>query len=99
MAGHHAADEPRPERPQQAHHAQRLQTHVAQVDGTAVAFMDAREDLDLLADLGVGGKVFGFDPLTAEAFGGLAFRGEVFGFDPLVHQAGRFEGDGLTDLP
>src|SRR5665213_1256092 len=98
VAGHHAADQPRPESAQEAHHAQRLQTHVAQIDGAAVAFVDAGEDLDLLADFGIGGKVFGFDPLTAEPFGRLAFRGEVFGFDALVHQAGRFESDGLTQF-
>ena len=96
VAGHDAADQPRPEGPQQPHQAQRLQAHVAQVFGAAVAFVDAGEDLDLVADFGVGRKVFGFDPLAAEPFGGLAFGGEVLGLDALVHQAGGFKGDRLT---
>ena len=98
VAGHHAADEPRPERAQQPHQPQRRQAHVAQVHGAAVAFVDAGEHLDLVADFGVGGEVFRFDPLAAEPFGGLAFGGEVFGFDAFVHQAGGLKGDRLTQF-
>ncbi len=98
VAGHHAADQPRPERAQQPHQTQRRQAHVAQVHGAAVAFVNASEHLDLVADFGVGGEVFRLDPLTAQPFGGLAFRGEVFGFDAFVHQAGGFERDRLTQF-
>ena len=63
-----------------------------------VAFVDAGEELDLLADFGVGGEVCGFDTLPAKAFGGLAFGGEVLGFDSLVHQASGFERDRLAEF-
>src|SRR5881409_3187939 len=60
--------------------------------------MNAGKELNLVADLGVGGEIFGLAALTAEAFGGLALGGKVFGLDPLVHQPGRFERDGLAEL-
>ena len=44
-----------------AHQPQGVEAHVAQVLGAAVALVDAGEDLDLVADLGVGGEVFGLD--------------------------------------
>ena len=42
------------------------------------------------------GRSSGLTPPAAQAFGGLAFGGEVLGLDPFVHQAGGFEGNGLT---
>ena len=61
VAGHDAADEPRPELAQQTHEVQGVEAHVLQVAGAAVAFVEAGKELDLLADLGVGGEVFGLD--------------------------------------
>ena len=99
VAGHDAADEPRAERPQQPHQAQGLEAHVAEVSSVRlVALVQAGEELDLVADLGVGGEVVGLDAAAAEALGGLALGGEVLGLDPLVHQPGGFEGDRLAEL-
>ena len=44
------------------------------------------------------GRSSGLTPPATEPFGGLAFGGEVLGLDALVHQAGGFEGDGLTEF-
>src|SRR5438067_418310 len=49
VAGHHAADQSRPERAENAHQAQRFQTHVAQIGSAFFAFVNAGEDLDLVA--------------------------------------------------
>ena len=67
VAGHDAADEPRLELPQQAHELQRVEPHVAQVGGAVVAFVEAGEGLDLVADFGVGGEVFGFEAVRGRA--------------------------------
>ena len=53
--------------PQQPHQAQGLEAHVAQVLGAAVAFVEAGEELDLVADFGVGGEVFGLDAAAGRA--------------------------------
>ncbi len=96
VAGHDAADEPRPEGTEKAHEPQGFEAHVAEVGGAVVAFVEAGEDLDLIADFGVGREVRRFDAAPAQAFGGLAFGGEVFGFLSLVHQPGGFQRDRLT---
>ncbi len=67
VAGHDAADQPRPEGAQQPHQAQCFEAHVAEVLGASVAFVDAGEELDLVADFGVGGEVFGFDATGGRA--------------------------------
>ena len=48
----------------------------------AVAFVEASEHLDLVADFGVGRQIFGFEAAATEAFGGFAFGGEILGFRP-----------------
>src|SRR5262249_28520200 len=98
VAGHDAADEPWAERPQDAHQAQRIEAHVTEVLGAFFALVDAGEELDLFADFGVGGEIFGFDLLAADAFGGLALGGVVLRLDALIHQASGFERDGLAEL-
>jgi hypothetical protein len=64
----------------------------------AIAFVDSSKDLDLIADLGVGGEVGRLDSSSAQPFGRLSFGGKVLGFDPFVHQASRFQGDRLTEF-
>ena len=98
VAGHDAADQPRPERAQQPHQAQGVEAHVPEVGGAFVAFVEAGEELDLVADLGVGGEVVGFDAAAAEALGGLAFGGEVFGLARARTSAGGFQSDRLAEL-
>jgi hypothetical protein len=66
--------------------------------GAAFAFVQAGEELDLVADFGVGGEVGGFDPATAKAFGGFALGGVVLGLDPLIHQAGGLVGDSVAEF-
>ncbi len=93
VSGHNAADEPGPERPEQSHEAQGVEPHIAEILNSAVAFVDAGEMLDLFADFGVGGEVFGFDAFAAQLLGRLALGGVVLGFDALVHQPGGIERD------
>src|SRR5713101_3622967 len=69
VSGHNAADEPGPKRPEQTHEAQGVKPHIAEILNSAVAFMDAGEMLDLFADFGVGGEVFGFDAFAAQLLG------------------------------
>src|SRR5262245_15888240 len=97
VAGHDAADEPRPERAQQTHESQGGEAHLAQILGACLALVQAGEVLDQVADLGVGGEVAGLDGAAAEAFGGFALGGEVLGLHAVVHQAGGFKGDGMPE--
>ena len=96
MPGHDAADQARTKSPKKTHQAQRLQPHVAEVLRAFFTFMDAGKDLNLLADLGIGGKIRGFDALAAQAFGRLAFGRVVFRFDAFVHQPGGLLSDCLA---
>ena len=59
----------------------------------AVAFVQAGEGLDLVADLGVAGQVGRLDPALAEAVGGLLLGAVVLGLLARVHQPGGFPGD------
>ncbi len=85
MAGHDAADQPGLEPAQQAHEAQSVQAHVAQMLGARLAFLGAREDLNEVADFGVGREIVGLEMASAEPFRGLALRGEVLGLHAVVH--------------
>ncbi len=76
---HDAADEARPERTQKPHHVEGGQRMSAQVLSAAVALVNAGEDLDLLANFGVGGEIAGLDVAAAQPLGRLAFGGKVFG--------------------
>src|SRR5260370_19673764 len=81
MPRHDAANEPGPEGPQKPHEAQGFEPHVAEMLGTLFAFVNAGEDLNLIADLCVGGKVLRLDALANQTFRGFTFSGAVFGFD------------------
>ena len=61
--------------------AQGAEAHLAQVGGAFLALVEAGEDLDLVADLGVGREVVRFDAAAAESPGGLAldFQGTAVG--------------------
>src|SRR5690348_3127764 len=50
---HDAADQPGPKRRQQAHEAEGLESHLAEVSGPFAAFMQSRESLNFIADFGV----------------------------------------------
>src|SRR5262249_54503727 len=63
-----------------------------------VALVEAGKDLDLVADFGIGGEVFGLDAAPAQPLGGLALGGEILGLDAFVHQPGGFQGNGLAKL-
>ena len=60
-----AADQAGPECPQQPHHAEGLQTHVAEVFRPPLALLELRPDLDLLADLAIAGQVAGLEIAAA----------------------------------
>jgi len=47
------------ERAQEPHHAKGVYAHVAQVGVALLAFVEVGQRLDLVADLAIGGKVFG----------------------------------------
>ncbi len=57
---------PRPKRTQHTHHPQCFQAHVAKVIGAAISLVEPGKELDLLADLGVGGEIFWLDALPAQ---------------------------------
>ena len=80
-----------------AHEAESVEAHFAQVARTLVAFVDAGENLNLLANFGVGGKIGRF-AAAAQPFGGFSFGGEGFGLHPFVHQPGGFLSDGRMEL-
>ena len=80
------------------HEMERFQAHLPEVLGAAVAFMEPGEELDLIANFGVGRKILRLDAAPAETFGRLAFGGEVLGFDPFVHQPSGFQGNFLAKL-
>jgi hypothetical protein len=65
MPGHDAADEPRLERLEQPHQAQGGEAHIAEVLGALVAFVEAGEELDLVADFGIRREIGGFDVAPA----------------------------------
>jgi hypothetical protein len=73
-----------------------MDSHLSQVRGSLIAFVDSSEDLDLIADLGVGGEVCRLDPSAAQPFGRFSLCGKVLRFDPFVHQASGFKSDRLT---
>ncbi len=98
VAGQRAADQPRPEDAQQAHHSQRLDPHLAQILGALVPFEQAGEDLDLVANLPIAGQILGFDPAASHPLGGFQLGPVILGLDALVHQAGGFPGDLLPQL-
>ena len=83
---------------EESHEVQRFKAHFLQVLRAFVAFVQAGEELDLIADLGVGGEVLRLDRAAAESLGGLSFGGEILGFDPVIHQPGGFEGDRLAEF-
>jgi hypothetical protein len=56
------------------------------------------EGLDFVANLGVAGKVGGFDPALADAVGGFLLRAKVLGLVTRVHQTSRFPGDLSPEL-
>ncbi len=66
--------------------------------GAFVAFVEAGEELDLIADFTVRWQIGRFDGAAAQPSGGLAFRGEVLGLDALIHEPGCFQGDCLTEF-
>ena len=94
MAGPNTADQARPEPREDSHEAERLDPHVADSVEPARPFVHPRHALNLVADLGVGGKVAGtmlvVDP---ELLGGLALGREVFGLGPMIHKLRGKKGD------
>ena len=90
VAGHHAADQPRAKAGQQPHQPQGLEPHVAEVVRARVAFVQAGEGLDLVADFGVAGQIGRLDPALADAVGGLLLGPVVFRLLARVHQPGGF---------
>ena len=97
MASHHAADEARPEPAEQAHQVQSVQAHVAQIGDAGIAFLGARKTLNQVADFRIRREIVRFDVAAAKALCGFAFRCEVLGLHAIVHQAGSFEGNGMTE--
>jgi hypothetical protein len=96
MAGHDAADQAWAEIGQEAHQSKRVHSHLSQMRGSPITFVDSSKDLDLIADLGVGREVCRLDSSAAQTFGRFSLGGEVLGFDPFVHQASGFKSDRLT---
>ena len=57
VAGHHAADQPRPKRREGAASSQRLEPHRVEIFRAAVAFVQPGKRLNLVANFGIGGQV------------------------------------------
>ncbi len=93
MAGERRADESRAKEPQDAHHAQRLDSHLAQGVESSRAFMQPGERLNLIANLAIAGQVGRLDPSLTEPFAGLELGPIVFRFLAAVHESGRLERD------
>ena len=83
---------------QDPHHAEGLQTHVAEVVRPLLAFLELGPDLDLVANFAVAGQVAGFEVAAGEPPGRFEFRAEVFGLLALVHQPGGIAGHLATKL-
>src|SRR5690606_6376421 len=98
MPGQRAADDLGAKACQQPHVPQTFQPHFLEVVGAGFAFVDAGKDLDLVADLGVGGQILRFDPPAANAAGGFHLGPVVLRLLADVHQPGGFPSDLLAEL-
>ena len=88
VAGQGAADQPRAEGPQDAHHAEGFEPHVAEIFGPPLAFMEVGPDLDLIADFAVAGQIARLEIASGDPPGRLEFGRKIFRDLPVVHEPG-----------
>src|SRR2546425_12628093 len=78
---------------QEPHYAQRFQSHLAEMTGALTAFVQSRERLNLVTNLGVAGQIGWFDPTVADAMRGFLLRAVILRLLAGVHQSGGFPSD------
>jgi hypothetical protein len=80
MAGEHAADQMRMERPQLSHHPQSIDPHLIEMLLPLVAFDEIGVHLNLIANLPVRRQILGVIAMIDAHFaGGFTLGGEILG--------------------
>jgi hypothetical protein len=89
VPGADAADQPGAEARQEPHHAEGVEPHVAEVFQPLGPLVNARQRLNLVADLLVARQIArSVAILDPELLGRLALGGEILGLGPQVHHLG-----------